>query len=357
MVVPPVYEVHKLIDYEMLPHRVKAVACNTHRNRMGAPNDIEIFAVACETRVYCFEVPSGKVPRVEFEVFIDNNIFYSDQFNDEFGVVEWGCIHERRDPYYILVAGSLGIIRVINARNFSLLKSLKGHTHRVTDIKTERNEASLFCSASEESIRLWCIRTGVCTHRVDLYAELQPVPPPSSLDFYVRNRFCILSCGEETGVRLWYLQGKAWKDGWLFKKRKTQKLDAYGATPQLLTVDSNVDFIRCLDRTILTRMPPDELVLFNYLGYGEDGNRDHIRSFPIVSSSKFENNFHFTLAVGNNDGHIVIWNFSRPKNPRKIAMLTDGDDLPITHTAISNDECTKVSINNDGRVIVWKRAT
>ncbi|VVB05966.1 unnamed protein product [Arabis nemorensis] len=116
-------------------------------------------------------------------------------------------------------------------------------------------------------------------------------------------------------------------------------------------VSEEENYQRYVSRKHIVSMPTNELIVLNYFGLGEEENRNRRETFPtiFVTSSKFETNYYWTLAVRNNAGEIVIWNFSTPRNYEVVARFRDPDNLPITRTTIFNDECTMVSINNVGR--------
>lgn len=131
--------------------------------------------------------------------------------------------HQAQD-HLLILAGQLGIIRIISIKHMTCIKTLRGHGNSINELKTHPKDQNLILSASKDhSIRLWNIYTETC---VAIFSGIEGHRDEVlSADFHLSTTF-IISAGMDHALKIWRLDSpkmkRAIKDSYYYDYRTRQ---------------------------------------------------------------------------------------------------------------------------------------
>lgn len=257
-------------------------------------------------------------------------------------------------PPLLCLAGTRGIIKVIDTQRRSLFLTLSGHGNDITDLKfSPANEWLLLSSSKDESIRLWNLQRGVNVavftgHNGHRGQVLSVAWHLSGTKF--------VSCGMDNMVKLWKVYDdnkETGKEGpvetalrksftvtpeGLSDKNKIGQEEVYQTNqfdtmfqqfPYFSTNKIHKDYVDCVQFVgdlILSKSVSNKIVLWKPLFSNEEDSESTIYSTQRVPSSilflrefklehcgswyvRFESPppYHHVLALGNQKGEVKVW--------------------------------------------------
>lgn len=131
--------------------------------------------------------------------------YVTERVTEQHYSLAWTFNATRTKEWWLVTAGKLGVVRVLNVSRCRLEKTLTGHGGSINHISTHPRDPALILTASrDESLRLWNLRTsstvavfcGLRGHRGEvLYADFH----------HSGSKFA--SCGIDNSVRIWEVAG------------------------------------------------------------------------------------------------------------------------------------------------------
>ncbi|EME27059.1 polycomb protein EED [Galdieria sulphuraria] len=331
-----------------------------------------LFAV-CGSRYVCvcLAKPSGETVIVHT---------YSDEDEKEaFYCCSWTMIKDKNDVL-LLAAGEKGIIRIINASQGFVERSLVGHGQMVNCIAIHPREGSLIASASDdESARLWNIRTG---SMVAIFAGHQGHRGGVLyVDFDVLGERMV-TCGKDKGVKIWELKHCEYEieashrcadmqspDGYSIEddslKRKRLFRPRFVQFPLFSTFLLHDNFVDCamfVGQLIVSKSTSNRILLWQ--PQADDAallpwNNQYtvLADFPLPHSEewfiRFGMNWDRTLlAAGNTQGTICIWNIDELRS-KPMEELNIPTKQAVAQCAFSPDGHILIAACLDGKFYRW----
>lgn len=285
-------------------------------------------------------------------------------------------------PQLLCVAGSRGVIKVIDTVQQILVMTLSGHGHDIFDLKFSPADEWLLLSASkDESVRLWNVKTGACVgifsgHEGHRNSVLSVAWHPlghrfasSGMDNYVK----IWSIGEETSVH------KSLQSSQVFQPQKWDTpLDAkptpeifrtsYEQTPVFSTNKIHHDYVDCVKFVgdlVLSKSIGNTVVLwkpdFSKTTHHKPPNevmvlREFVTRDCNVWFIRFDTDVDCSmLAVGNRVGEIRVWDIDANPKKKCFANLTQQYACPTTvrMVAFSPDAKCLIAACEDASLSKW----
>jgi len=260
-------------------------------------------------------------------------------------------------PPLLCLAGTRGVIKVIDTYRRSLFMTLSGHGNDVTDLKfSPTNEWLLLSSSKDESVRLWNLQRGVNVavftgHNGHRGQVLSVAWHLSGTKF--------ASCGMDNMVKLWKVfdenkeKGRSGPVETVLRKsfnvtpggwydhdneigqegvRQTKRFDTYfHQFPYFSTNKAHPNYVDCVQFVgdlILSKSVDNKVVLWKPLLNIDESNKSSEYTTHRVPSSilflrefKLENcdswyvrfdsppPYHRVLALGNQIGEVKVWKF------------------------------------------------
>ena len=292
-------------------------------------------------------------------------------------------------PQLLCVAGSRGVIKVIDTVQQMLVMTLSGHGHDIYDLKFSPADEWLLLSASkDESARLWNVKKGACVaifagHEAHRNSVLSVAWHPlghrfasAGMDNYVK----IWSIGEESSVHRSLEASKAFhpqKWDMPLDTRPTPEIfrTAYQQTPCFSTNKVHHDYVDCVQFVgdlVLSKSIGNTVVLWkpDFTKTTRSGHGKLLQHTPpnevIVLREfttkecdvwfiRFGTDVHCRmLALGNKVGEIKVWDID--ENPKKKCFTSLTQQYACTSTVRMVAFCpdTKCLIAACEDASIWK---
>ncbi|KAK9855466.1 hypothetical protein WJX84_007882 [Apatococcus fuscideae] len=302
---------YKLTNHVKEDHG-QPVYCITYNHLDGAKKDV--FASCGGRRLTIYECGPGGVIEL-LQAYVDA------EPSEEFFTCRWTLDEETQAPV-LLVAGKLGVMRVIDCHTCQPVWDGVGHGNAINDIAVHPKRPSLVITASrDQSLRLWNLRTHVCalvatgdgSHRNEVL----------SIDFHPHDEHKFLSCGMDDTIKIWSLKG-AQKDidrSDAFVDAEPHRAFQPGElpVPEFSTHKVHWDYVDCvrwLGDLVLSKSVDNRIILW----MPDESSAQSIAKgrVKLVQEYKLEEaNVWFvrfcldplctTLACGNRNGTLLLW--------------------------------------------------
>eukprot|EP00038_Savillea_parva_P016053 m.15717 g.15717 ORF g.15717 m.15717 type:complete len:471 (-) comp3305_c0_seq1:240-1652(-) len=319
-----------------------------------------VLATVGGSRVSIYEcMPSGAIEVLH--VYIDPDP------KEEFFTCAWSYVPDTLQPI-LAVAGSNGVIRQIRPAEFGHGTSLVGHGQAVNELKFHTLDPNLLLSMSaDHALRLWNIKTETCV--LILGGEKGHRDEVLSADF---NLDCtrIVSCGMDHSLKIWNLDTPAIKaaiEGSYKYDRKASKRPFSVRVqhfPEFSTCAVHRNYVDCtrwLGDVLLSKSTDNQIVCWKPGGPPRldlNEKRALYLGDPVTVLQRFEltkceiwylrftvDRQYKTLAVGNQEGKVFVWDLEARAHSGKGARFV-----------LETKRCTKtvrqVAMTADGSILV-----
>ncbi|NP_001427521.1 polycomb protein EED isoform i [Homo sapiens] len=300
-----------------------------------------VFATVGSNRVTLYECHSqGEIRLLQSYVDADAD--------ENFYTCAWTYDSNTSHPL-LAVAGSRGIIRIINPITMQCIKHYVGHGNAINELKFHPRDPNLLLSVSKDhALRLWNIQTdtlvaifgGVEGHRDEVL----------SADYDLLGEK-IMSCGMDHSLKLWRINSKrmmnAIKESYDYNPNKTNRpfISQKIHFPDFSTRDIHrnyVDCVRWLGDLILSKS--GRAILHSHQQCMRDPVSPNLRQ-------------HLMLALGNQVGKLYVWDLEvEDPHKAKCTTLTHHKcGAAIRQTSFSRDSSILIAVCDDASIWRWDR--
>ncbi|ETO28360.1 hypothetical protein RFI_08773 [Reticulomyxa filosa] len=158
--------------------------------------DQKIFGVCSKNRVTIYEIKEGGKVSVM-------SSYEDEAWDEEYVCMEWSVEKKSCSPL-LLVAGRLGVIKILNCHKQELKRALQGHGGMINAIQRHGWDDSILISCSSDlSCRVWNIETGVCL--LILSGQEGHRAPVLSCDIHYSGLY-IATCAMDHQIKIWHVK-------------------------------------------------------------------------------------------------------------------------------------------------------
>jgi len=280
--------------------------------------------------------------------------------------------------WWVLAAGSKGVIRVLDINNKAYVKSLMGHGEAVNDMSVHPRDPALIVTASkDESLRMWNLRLGTS---IAVFAGLKGHRGEVlSVDFdRYGNRFA--SCGIDNSVRIWevtndeqivcnileshYAAEHDYRNFMYTAKNGERKVMDVPISqfPCFVTRKVHKHYVDCVkwvgDNTLLSKSVHNRIYLWE-LGNDREALAVPAQDYTLLEEYVVDNcnvwfvkfgidREHRTIACGNELGHVYLYRLDRLPPQKTILMPGERHSDELN----SNAYVRKCAFSDDGSMVV-----
>ena len=325
----------------------------------------DMFAAVGGRRASIYRLfESGEVEAVQ--VYLDENK------DEDLYTCAWSLNVKTGAPW-LVVAGRLGIIKVINCHTRALVRSLQGHGDAINELRLHPGDPRVVLSASkDQSVRMWSLETGVC---IAIFAgENGHRDEALSIDFHLSGDRITSSSMDRT-IKTWDISHLRDQIAASHKprpegpesRRVSPKSEQFPLISTSRVHGNYVDCVRYFGDLLLSKSVEDVIELWT----AKEPKRPKLTRMPntpVRALHSFKMNdcdiwyIRFALdvsqkqlAVGNKSGTIYLWSLENPtRAPTRLEPPSFA--AAVRHVAFDYSGKHVLAVCDNASILVWQRS-